>query len=205
MINRVSTNALRHSTKAEIRTRVRTETRRLTADERSNGSERVSQLLVQQQVWREARTLLMFSPLKDEVNVWPLGLQALREGKIVGLPRFVEEDNSYNASRVEDLEESLDTGRFGIREPRSNAPAIPLKQLDLVLVPAVAFDLCGARLGRGHGYYDRLLAHVCGIRCGVAFDQQIVDELPAEPHDISMDVIVTPTRWMTFDQDLASE
>lgn len=204
-MNRVSASALSRSTKTEIRARIRTEILRFTVDERLNCSERINQHLIRQRVWREARTILMYSPLTDEVNVWSLGLEALREGKIVGLPRFVEEDNSYSACRVEDLEESLDTGRFGIKEPRSDAPVIPLNQLDLVLVPAVAFDLYGARLGRGHGYYDRLLARICGIRCGVAFDQQIVDELPIEPHDVSMDVIVTPTRWMTFDQDLAAE
>lgn len=203
-MNRTSTNAPRHSAKAEIRAQVGVETRRLTETERSSASERVCHRLVRQRIWREARALLIFSPLEDEVNIWSLGMEALGEGKIVGLPRFVEEDNSYIASRVEDLGKSLATGRFGIKEPHSSLPLIPLKQLDLVLVPAVAFDLCGTRLGRGGGYYDRLLACVYGIKCGVAFDQQVVARLPMEAHDVSMDVVVTPTRWITIDQDPAS-
>jgi 5-formyltetrahydrofolate cyclo-ligase len=66
----------------------------------------------------------------------------------------------------------------------------------LVLVPGVAFDLRGRRLGRGKGFYDRLLADAGGLKCGVAFDEQIVTEIPVEPHDVSVDCILTPTRWI---------
>ena len=73
---------------------------------------------------------------------------------------------------------------------------MPLNRLDFVLVPGIAFDLQGRRLGRGKGYYDRLLAEVRGKTCGVAFDEQIVDEIPVEPHDIHVNCILTPTRWI---------
>jgi 5-formyltetrahydrofolate cyclo-ligase len=72
---------------------------------------------------------------------------------------------------------------------------VPLNQLDFLLVPGVAFDRSGRRLGRGKGFYDRLLAGVTGMKCGVAWDEQIVHELPAEPHDIAMDLMLTPSRW----------
>ena len=71
----------------------------------------------------------------------------------------------------------------------------PLNRLDLVLVPGVAFDAQGRRLGRGKGFYDRLLAKVRGHKCGVAFDVQIVSGLPEEPHDVRVDSILTPSRW----------
>jgi 5-formyltetrahydrofolate cyclo-ligase len=64
------------------------------------------------------------------------------------------------------------------------------------LVPGVAFDLHGRRLGRGKGFYDRLLADVRGKTCGVAFDEQIVREVPVEPHDSDVNCILTPTRWI---------
>ena len=70
-----------------------------------------------------------------------------------------------------------------------------LNRLDLVLVPGVAFDLNGRRLGRGKGYYDRLLAEFEGWTCGVAFDQQVVEAVPSEPHDMRLTCLVTPTRW----------
>ncbi|HTG44362.1 MAG TPA: 5-formyltetrahydrofolate cyclo-ligase, partial [Verrucomicrobiae bacterium] len=72
----------------------------------------------------------------------------------------------------------------------------PLNRLDFVLVPGVAFDSTGRRLGRGRGFYDQLLAGVTGIKCGVALDEQIVEKLPTEAHDIAMDYILTPTRWL---------
>jgi 5-formyltetrahydrofolate cyclo-ligase len=68
--------------------------------------------------------------------------------------------------------------------------------LDLILVPGVAFDLQGRRLGRGKGYYDQLLGALHGTRCGVAFDQQVVDEIPMAPHDMTLHCILTPTRWV---------
>jgi 5-formyltetrahydrofolate cyclo-ligase len=69
-------------------------------------------------------------------------------------------------------------------------------RLDLVLVPGIGFDVSGRRLGRGQGFYDRLLAGIAGTKCGVAFDQQVVGQIPAEKHDASMNFILTPTRWL---------
>ena len=97
---------------------------------------------------------------------------------------------------MRELSRDLKTGQFGIREPADACPLIPLNRLDFVLVPGVAFDLQGRRLGRGKGYYDRLLAEVRGKTCGVAFDEQIVEELPLEPHDVLVNCILTPTRWI---------
>jgi len=69
-------------------------------------------------------------------------------------------------------------------------------RLDLILVPGIAFDLRGRRLGRGKGYYDRWLPALRGKTCGVAFDEQIVDDIPLEPHDVVVNCILTPTRWI---------
>ena len=104
--------------------------------------------------------------------------------KLRGLPRFSI------------LRLICELGHFGIREPRSHCARFPSDQLDLILVPGVAFDLHGRRLGRGKGYYDQLLGALRGTTCGVAFDQQIVDEIPVEPHDVRLDCILTPTRWV---------
>jgi 5-formyltetrahydrofolate cyclo-ligase len=71
---------------------------------------------------------------------------------------------------------------------------IPFGKFDLVLVPGVAFDLRGCRLGRGRGFYDRLLTEVHGIKCGVAFDEQIAGEIPVGTLDVPMDFILTATR-----------
>ncbi len=88
------------------------------------------------------------------------------------------------------------TGRFGIREPVDRCTHLGLNRLDLILVPGVAFDLNGRRVGRGKGYYDRLLRLASGRKCGVGFDEQLVSEVPVEAHDILLNCILTPTRWL---------
>ena len=70
------------------------------------------------------------------------------------------------------------------------------KAFPVVLVPGLAFSTGGCRLGRGQGFYDRLLAGASGLRCGVGWDFQVFPELPSEPHDEHLDYILTPTRWV---------
>ena len=142
---------------------------------------------------QSARTILFFAPLPDEPDVWPLLEKLLPTKKICALPAFDSPAQTYSARRVQNLTMDLSLGKFGIREPSASCPEIPPGNLDLILVPGVAFDLNGRRLGRGKGFYDRLLAKVRGIKCGVAFDQQIVKAVAAETHDVRMDFIVTPT------------
>ena len=89
----------------------------------------------------------------------------------------------------------LSPGRFNVLEPKAGCPSVPLNQLDLVFVPGVAFDFNGRRLGRGKGFYDRLLAEVRGYKCGVAFEVQVIAAVPEEPHDVRVDSILTPARW----------
>jgi 5-formyltetrahydrofolate cyclo-ligase len=87
-------------------------------------------------------------------------------------------------------------GPLSIRQPRADAPRVICDEIDAVIVPGVAFDVDGARLGYGGGYFDRLLPMLrldCA-RIGVAFDEQLLDEIPAEEHDEHVDLVVTPTR-----------
>ena len=143
---------------------------------------------------QSARTILFFAPLPDEPDVWPLLEKLLPTKKICALPAFDSATQIYSARRVQNLTTDIAAGKFGIREPSAGCPEISLNVLDLILVPGIAFDWHGHRLGRGKGYYDRLLANGHGLKCGVAFDGQMVKKIPAETHDVRMDFIVTPTR-----------
>jgi 5-formyltetrahydrofolate cyclo-ligase len=183
--------------KRELREKIRTTLKGMREAERRAGSETARRLLEEQRAWKRARSVLFYAPMAEELDVWPLFEDTAREGKNVFLPRFAGEgEGFYAACAVKDPKNELRRGQFGIREPVESCPEIPLMRLDLVLVPGIAFDLQGRRLGRGKGYYDRLLAEVRGITCGVAFDEQIVAELPVEPHDIYVNCILTPTRWI---------
>jgi 5-formyltetrahydrofolate cyclo-ligase len=143
---------------------------------------------------QSARTILFFAPLPDEPDVWPLLEKLLPTKRICALPAFNPAAQTYSARRVRNLTMDLAVGHFGIREPVTGCPEIPPGDLHLIFVPGVAFDLNGHRLGRGKGFYDRLLANARGVKCGVAFDQQVVKAVPAEAHDIRMDFILTPTQ-----------
>jgi 5-formyltetrahydrofolate cyclo-ligase len=178
--------------RAEVRARLKT----VASDNPLATSRKLCEQLRRQPVWSDARSVLFFAPLADEPDLWPLLIEALATGKTVCLPRYVSGSSGYVACQVRDIKQDLLRGKFGIREPLPSCTEVPLNRLDLVLVPGVAFDARGARLGRGKGFYDRLLADVRGTMCGVAFEEQIVDAVPVGPLDIRLNCISTPTRWI---------
>lgn len=184
------------ASKQLLRRQISEQLRALTPAQRVAASLQARALLEQQPLWQAARSLLFFAPLPTELDVWPLLADSLALGKTVALPRFDPATRNYCACPITNLATDLEVGQFGIREPNSACAANPLKRLDLILVPGIAFDLHGRRLGRGKGFYDALLATVRGATCGVAFDEQIVESIPVEPHDIHLNCILTPTRWL---------
>jgi 5-formyltetrahydrofolate cyclo-ligase len=192
-------NALAEEKEA-LRKMVRAALKSLSVAEKSKNSPLACARLKSQPLWQSAKSIMFYAPLADELDVWPLLLEALAGGRRVFLPRFDATKNSYAACEIRDVQTDLRTGPFGIREPSPGCAEVPLKHLDLVLVPGIAFDADGRRLGRGRGYYDRLLHAHPGPACGVAFDEQIVQRIPVEPHDIKLDYIITPTRWQGGEQ-----
>jgi 5-formyltetrahydrofolate cyclo-ligase len=143
---------------------------------------------------QSAHTILFFAPLPDELDVWPLLEKLLPAKKICALPAFDSAAQSYSSRRVKNLETDIFTGKFNISEPLATCEEIPLNRFDLVLVPGMAFDESGHRLGRGRGFYDRILAAASGVKCGVAYDFQLLEKIPMEPHDARVNFIFTPTR-----------
>ena len=182
--------------KAKIREAIRATLGRIEPAERGVASAQAAKRLTGQSIWSSARTILFYSPLEPELDLSPLMSEALSAGKRVALPAFERPIGVYTARLVQNPTAGLQRGHFGILEPGPDCPEIPRKQLDLILVPGVAFALNGHRICRGGGYYDRLLAETPGVKCGIAFDEQIQDEIAAEPHDVVMDFVVTPTRWI---------
>ena len=172
--------------------------RGLTAAERDQDSQQLCRRLRGQDFWQRATTVLFYAPMPTEPDVWPLVQEALAEGKQVALPRYMASQGEYEARRVTDLDADVHRGQFGIREPDDRCPVVDLNRLDFVLVPGLGFDASGWRLGRGKGYYDRLLAEVRGLKCGIAFDWQMVAEVPTEPHDVRLNCILTPTRCLVL-------
>jgi 5-formyltetrahydrofolate cyclo-ligase len=184
--------------KATLRAAMRQTLRSISPEAQATASAAICERLARLPVWQNARAVLLFAPTAGEPDVWPLLQVALDSGKHVALPRYLADAARYEAALITDPARDLVQGRFGIREPAPLCKVSELKQLDLVLVPALAFDGHGRRLGRGKGFYDRLLAEVSGTTCGVAFDQQLVPVLPVEPHDVRLNCILTPSLWLEF-------
>ncbi len=186
--------------KAALRKQIRAALQRISPADRLAASNRIRTRLKEQAFWQNAASILFFASLPDEVDVWPLLEEMLAGGKTAALPRFDPASNDYLACRVQNPQNEIGPGQFGIREPKAGCPEIPLERLGLILVPGVAFDLGGGRLGRGRGFYDRLLPEIHGIKCGVAFDEQIVGAVPAGRLDMRMDFILTPTQCVKCDE-----
>jgi len=140
-----------------------------------------------------AKTVLLTAPFRSEWNAAPLIDIAIEAGKVVALPRVDEPARMLQLLRIRDATRDIVIGYRGLREPAPDCDRVDLTSIDWVLVPGVAFDRAGARLGYGGGYYDRLLPLLPARapRVAGAFSAQIVDEVPSAPHDITMDTVVT--------------
>ena len=181
--------------KAELRGEIRTKLKAMSLDERATGSSDIRRRLVEHAAWKSSNAILAYVPTAHEPDIWPTVNEALASGKHLALLRYSPDGDRYVPCLVRDPARDLQPGQYGILEPGPQCPIFDLMRLDLALVPGIGFTLNGGRLGRGKGYYDRLLAEVPVLKCGVAFDCQIVGEFPLEPHDVQLNCILTPTRW----------
>ena len=133
-----------------------------------------------------ARVVALFSPLPDEPRIWPL-VEELSKSMLVLLPR-VEGDvmNFYCYSP-----RSMSSGAFGVMEPVGGEP-VASYEIDVMVVPGVAFTAKGERMGRGKGFYDKYMSlkDFRAVKIGVCYDVQLVDVLPTEIHDVKMDSVI---------------
>lgn len=181
--------------KARLRTDVQLRIAAIPADQQAALAIELCDRLRSSALWHRSTSVLMFVSLSDEPNIRPLLELGLGEGKSISIPGYIAADSGYGAFQIQNPNQDLVRGRFNVPEPRTGCPAVALNQLDLILVPGVAFDLTGRRLGRGKGFYDRLLSQVHGVCCGVLFEEQLVPQIPVEPHDVRLNCLVTPQRW----------
>ena len=182
----------RHSgDKASIRALLRSRLRGLTPEEREAASAELRRRIQGLPEWPSARRVAFFHPRHDEPDLLPLLEECWRLGKETALPGWDPVSEDYVFRRISHWGE-LRTGPFGIREPSSVCRVVALESLDLVFVPGIGFTADGRRLGRGRGFYDRLLLAFHGFSCGVCFDGQLVEWIPVEAHDVPMQRVLAP-------------
>lgn len=138
-----------------------------------------------------AKIIGAYHPIGSEVSTMKILSSILTTKKQLALPR-VEDDTRISFAVVKDLEGDLEVGKYNIMEPKIHCAEI--NRMDLVLVPGIAWDENGHRVGYGKGYYDRHLATLQTTSIGVAFDFQVLKELPHEKNDFLVNLIVTEKR-----------
>jgi 5-formyltetrahydrofolate cyclo-ligase len=164
---------------------------------RREASRRIIDAVLVRDDFRRAHSVMAYASFGSEVDTAVLCETVLHEGKMLLLPRVDKTRGAIRVYEVRDLASDLDTNRWGIREPRpETCREIVPGELEFVFVPGVAFDARGGRLGYGKAYYDHLLAastQASGSPTLVAgaFALQVVDQVPMEPHDVRIPVILT--------------
>ncbi len=185
---------LRAAAKEQLRKRVAALRRTLVAPVRAEYASRMVELLAAHPAFAQARTLLAYSALRFEMDPRGAVERAWLQGKTVALPRTLQETRALalHAYREGD---PLEEGGFVIQEPLPTAPLVEPAEVDVVLVPGLAFDVRGHRLGFGQGFYDRLLPRCTrAVRIGLCFELSMLVEVPNAPHDAPVDFVITEKR-----------
>jgi 5-formyltetrahydrofolate cyclo-ligase len=189
-------DALRRVAKEELRKRLAGLRRTLSADTRKERSAALCTMLATHVGFEKARVVAGYSALRFEVDPRQLLERAFEQGKTVALPRVLQTTNSLALHAI-NADSELVESAFSVREPREDAPLVPFDQVDLVLVPGLAFDERGHRLGYGKGFYDRLLPQLPNaLRIGLAFELSLLVEVPAAAHDVQVHWICTDRRMI---------
>ncbi len=172
----------------------------MTPDEVASQSQAACEKLIALDEYQQARAIMLYLPTPQEVDTAEIALHAWQHGKTVLAPKVNRQQRHMLAMEIHSFDDGLVTGSFGLREPHDNATVWPSEEIDLIIVPALAYDVTGGRLGRGGGFYDRFLSEPCvsAVTCGLGFAEQLVDELPLHSHDWPVDLLVTDREVRRF-------
>jgi 5-formyltetrahydrofolate cyclo-ligase len=183
--------------KKELRKEIIAERDRLTDEEIVSKSASIAEKLYSLQAFEAAKAVMYFIAFGSEVDTRPLVEETIGRGKIALAPKAIPQSRELIPSQIIDWESDLVPGYYNIPEPRAGAlrPFAP-EQIDLLIVPGVAFDLNGNRLGYGGGYYDRFFSLLKPETplIAIVFDLQIVPEVPVDEWDRRVDCIITEKR-----------
>lgn len=173
--------------KKELRKQIASEKTKYSASSLKALSDEILTRLEAQPAFKEAQTILLYHSMKDEVHTHSF-IEKWSKRKTIILPVVVGdvlELRHYTGT------EDLKPGAYGIAEPTGEL-FTDYETIDFAVIPGVAFDLSGHRLGHGKGYYDKLLPKLAtAVKAGICFPFQVVEEVPTEPFDILMDIIIT--------------
>ena len=166
----------------------------LSAEERKNFSHEIVKKFLATEIYKTSSVIMAYMPMSEEVQLQEIFTDAFKNKKICAIP-FIVERGIIQPVIFENFN-SLEVGELNILTVKKNLRKfIDAEKFDCVIVPGVAFDVHGKRLGMGGGYYDRFLKRAENAKkISLAFDFQIVENIPTELHDIPVDLILTEKR-----------
>ena len=176
--------------KREIRERLRALRRGLSSREKEDAARAVFERIAEYEAYKRARVVMAYIAVRGELSLAPVIADILAGGKTLLLPRC--EAPGIMTARIVRAVEDLTPGVFGLLEPKMECRIADPAQIGLILVPGVAFDREGHRIGQGGGYYDRFLGKSGAHRAGVCHDFALLESVPFEAHDLLMDDVITP-------------
>jgi 5-formyltetrahydrofolate cyclo-ligase len=180
--------------KAELRKNILEKRAALTAEEVTSLSNKIQERFLSSIPWKGNEKIGLYSPVRNEVDTTLVFMKALEKGLSVYFPRVEQGLNFYEVSDPAQLER----GAWGIKEPKHGCLQLSnLAELNILIIPGLIFDRRGYRLGYGKAFYDTILDSALHIpTIGLAYDFQIVDELPVEPWDRTVQKILTEKGWL---------
>jgi len=187
--------------KAQMRKEIQKLLERMTAEEITAKSQSACERLIPEREFRDAEAVMMYVPMRGEVDTSQLAIACWQQDKTVLIPKVDWEHRHMHVVTCRSLADEMVKSKYGVPTPVGGEPW-PIQQIDLVIVPALAYDLHGHRVGHGGGFYDRFLDQplLRARTCGLAFEEQVVEELPVHDHDQSIDMLVTDCRILRFGQ-----
>ncbi|MHC4617915.1 MAG: 5-formyltetrahydrofolate cyclo-ligase [Planctomycetota bacterium] len=188
--------------KMQLRRMLRQSLLEMTQEQRNAKSKRACRNLISTPQFQEASAVMLYLSLPHEVDTSEAILCAWQQGKIVVVPKVSWQQRHMIPVQINTLETDFSSESSGLRNPVTGVP-MPLRQIDLVVTPALGFDGKGNRLGRGGSYYDRFFANsnLRAARCGFAFAEQQVESVPVSEHDEPVDFLVTDEEIIYFNPD----
>jgi 5-formyltetrahydrofolate cyclo-ligase len=181
--------------KRRLRVQLRTERDALSAAERTACEDRALKHLADWEPWQRARTVASYLPHESEFDTTPMMSVAIEQGKRVACPRVVDQSLQFHRWEQGDPTEST---IGGVLQPLGSADRVVTQDIDLFITPLLGCGKSGMRLGYGGGFYDRLFARVPGLRLGVGFAVQSVDDWEAEAHDQRLDGFLSDAGLTLF-------
>ncbi|MCF6302570.1 MAG: 5-formyltetrahydrofolate cyclo-ligase [Devosiaceae bacterium] len=184
--------------KAKLRDRIKSERAKLSSEERAKFSQQVEQLFLLDVPFNAQSKIALYWPIGDEVDCKELIFSLTQQGVELGLPTIVGREKPLIFRRYEG-EQKLVPAQFGTLEPDPHSPPVVP---DIIVLPLLAFDKTGARLGYGGGFYDRTIGDMklTPMLVGLAFDAQELDFVPVDSHDIGLDMVITQTGTRRFNK-----